>query len=63
MKGLRARVNAGYGLRHLGAISLLWCAALGQATPDATAQTVDAPGMMLLLLGGAIAGWLVKRRR
>jgi len=63
MKGLRARVNAGYGLRQLGAISLLWCAALGQATPDAPITPVDTPGVMLLLLGGVIAGWLVKRRR
>ncbi len=62
MKGLRARVSAGYTLRGLGAITLLWCAALGQATPDASTVSVDTPGVIALLAAGSLAAWLVRRR-
>lgn len=62
MKGLRARVGAGEILKTTGAITLLWCAALGQATPDAVVVPVDAPGVIALLAAGVLAAWLVKRR-
>ncbi len=34
MKSLRARVNASQSMRTGAAITMLWAAALGQATPD-----------------------------
>ncbi|MCB1866774.1 MAG: hypothetical protein KDG50_15250 [Chromatiales bacterium] len=61
MKGLRARVNAGHGLQKAGAISLLWCAAMGQATPDPSVS-LDEPNVWLLIAAGALAAWLVRRR-
>ena len=61
MKSLRARVNAGYGMRLVAAISLLWAAALGQATPDSVA--IPEPSILVLLGAGVIALFISRRRK
>jgi hypothetical protein len=60
MKSLRARVNAGYIVRSGAAITMLWAAALGQATPDAN---IPEPGILPLLAVGAIAMFVLRRRK
>ena len=59
MKSLRARVNAGYVVRSGAAITMLWAAALGQATPD----QIPEPGILPLLAVGAIAMFVLRRRK
>jgi hypothetical protein len=61
MKSLRARVNAGYIVRSGAAITMLWAAALGQATPDAT--QVPEPSILPLLAAGAIVMFLLRRKK
>jgi len=61
MKSLRARVNAGYGMRLVAAISLLWAAALGQATPDEV--TIPEPSILPLLGAGIIVLFILRRRK
>ena len=60
MKSLRARVNAGYVVRSGAAITMLWAAALGQATPD---EQVPEPSILPLLAVGAIAMFVLRRRK
>ncbi len=60
MKSLRARVNAGYIVRSGAAITMLWAAALGQATPDAQ---IPEPSILPLLGAGVIALYLFRRRK
>jgi hypothetical protein len=60
MKSLRARVNAGYIVRSGAAITMLWAAALGQATPDVI---VPEPSILPLLAVGAIAMFVLRRRK
>ena len=60
MKSLRARVNAGYGMRLVAAISLLWAAALGQATPD---EVIPEPSILVLLGAGVIALFILRHRK
>ena len=62
MKSLRARVNAGYIVRSGAAITMLWAAALGQATPDAS-NNIPEPGILPLLAVGAIAMLVLRRRK
>ena len=61
MKSLKARVNASLNMRTGAAISLLWAAALGQATPDA--PMVPEPSILPLLGAGVIAMFLLRRRK
>ena len=61
MKSLRARVNAGYVVRSGAAITMLWAAALGQATPDV--NNIPEPGILPLLAVGAIAMFVLRRRK
>ena len=61
MKSLRARVNASLSLRTGAAIAMLWAAALGQATPDAT--QAPEPSMLPLLGAGIIVMFLLRRRK
>jgi hypothetical protein len=61
MKSLRARVNAGYIVRSGAAITMLWAAALGQATPDA--NDIPEPSILPLLGAGIIALYLFRRRK
>ena len=61
MKSLRARVNAGYSMRSVAAITLLWAAAPGQATPDAA--QIPEPGILPLLGAGIIALFILRRRK
>jgi hypothetical protein len=61
MKSLRARVNAGYSMRSVAAITMLWAAALGQATPDVT--QVPEPSILPLLGAGVIALFILLRRK
>lgn len=56
MKSLRARVNASLSMRSGAAIALLWAAALGQATPDAS---IPEPSILPLLGVGVIAMFLL----
>jgi len=60
MKSLRARVNAGYIVRSGAAITMLWAAALGQATPD---TTIPEPSILPLLGAGVIALYLFRQRK
>ena len=60
MKSLRARVNAGYIVRSGAAITMLWAAALGQATPD---RPIPEPSILPLLAVGAIAMFVLRRRK
>ena len=60
MKSLRARVHAGYIVRSGAAITMLWAAALGQATPD---EIVPEPSILPLLAVGAIAMFVLRRRK
>jgi hypothetical protein len=60
MKSLRARVNAGYIVRSGAAITMLWAAALGQATPGVI---VPEPSILPLLAVGAIAMFVLRRRK
>ena len=60
MKSLRARVNASQGMRTGAAITMLWAAALGQATPDVV---VPEPSILPLLGAGIIAMYLLRRRK
>ena len=60
MKSLRARVNASQSIRSGAAITMLWAAALGQATPD---SAVPEPSILPLLAVGAIAVFILRRRK
>ena len=60
MKSLRARVNASLNMRSVAAISLLWAAALGQATPDVV---IPEPSILPLLSVGVIEMFLLRRRK
>ena len=59
MKSLRARVTAGYIVRSGAAITMLWAAALGQATPD----EIPEPSILPLLAAGAIVMVLLRRKK
>ena len=59
MKSLKARINASLNMRTGAAISLLWAAALGQATPD----EVPEPSILPLLGAGIIVMFLLRRRK
>jgi len=61
MKSLRARVNASQSMRMGAAITMLWAAALGQATPDVT--IVPEPSILPLLGAGVIALYILRRRK
>ena len=61
MKSLRARVNASLNMRSVAAISLLWAAALGQATPDVA--TIPEPSILPLLGAGVIVMFLLRHRK
>jgi hypothetical protein len=60
MKSLRARVTAGYIVRSGAAITMLWAAALGQATPD---TDIPEPSILPLLAAGAIVMFLLRRKK
>jgi hypothetical protein len=62
MKGLRARVAAGYGISTISAITLLMSDALGQATPD-SAFVIPEPSILPLLGAGVAMAWLFSKRR
>ena len=49
------------GMRLVAAISLLWAAALGQATPDSVA--IPEPSILVLLGAGVIALFISRRRK
>lgn len=59
MKSLRARVTASQSMRTGAAITMLWAAALGQATPD----EVPEPSILPLLLAGVVAMFLLRRKK
>ncbi len=63
MKSLRARVNAGYIMRSGAAITMLWAAALGQATPDEPPEIIPEPSILPLLGAGIVALFILRRRK
>lgn len=65
MKSLRARVVAGYGggVRFVGAITMLWAMALGQATPDEPVPVPEPAVLPLMGLGIAALALMYRRKR
>jgi hypothetical protein len=61
MKSLRARVTASQSMRTGAAITMLWAAALGQATPDE--QNIPEPSVLPLLLAGVVVMLLLRRKK
>ena len=60
MKSLKARVNAGIGMRVVTGITLLMSSALGQAQPDRDTAFVPEPSILTLWGAGILAVILVR---